>query len=724
MRQRWPLVLLFLGVWLGSAAFAPFNIKAAKRYETVLDQPANAIILPLADLGIAVDTILAGPYQQVKASFALPAGWVVQSGSAMQLQVEVDFAAMLPNWREGIGEDIDVGELSIWLNGQLQSSQPISQEGSITLQFPLDEGTFMQGNEVGLNELVMRWDALQTCEDAIASLILIQPGSFINLVYETQPITNDLALFPYPFVIEKSIAPSGVSLVLPPQPEVGELQAALAISAGLGSLSAGELEVELTTIEDLSQRSKAENHLIFISTFIHLDAFPEVVQYERLATASGDGVVYETRSPWNENRQLMLVSGENAEALSKAGSAVSSGKLIPSTAADVSFIQAIQPQQPAPPQDAEFTFAELGQEEIRFNEYGHHSLKLPFLIPAGWQVSPETYLDLYLEHSRSIDYTLSGLWVKLNGVLVSTVRFSDQTADTHLIRMLLPSGELRPLSNQLEFEVVITATSLCPDPAVDDHWVNILGKSSLHLPVVESSGNLDSPFRLEDFPVPFLLVEGMIDSGLVLERDNPDTWQAASRVMFAIGERSRGRFYLPEVVFQDEVTQSMLDQQQWIYVGLTRDVLVPAGWNERLPVPIEEDGSLDVEMLNQLGIQLDTSRTFGVLELVYSPTDSQRMALFILGKDEGGLQQAVNALVEPSGTEQTPRGYFSLVQGDQVVSGEAAPPVSEPGVETQGEDALAYTRILRKWTWIGIVATLVLLALFILWLVRWKNYHK
>jgi len=724
MRPRWPLVLLFLGVWIGSAAYAPFNIKASERDEVVLEQPANAITIPLANLGITGDTILAGPYQEVKASFSLPAGWMVQLGSFVRLEVEVDFAAMLPNWREGIEEDMDVGVFSIWLNGQIQSNYPISQDGSTTIEFPLDAGAFIQGNEVGLNELVLRWDALQTCEDAIASLVSIHPESSINLLYETQPLANDLALFPYPFVIEKSIASSGVSLVLPPQPGVGELQAALSISAGLGSLSAGELEVELTTIEDLSEKSKAENHLIFIATYIHLDAFPEVVQYERLATSSGDGVVYETRSPWNAGRQLLLVSGENDEALSKAGSAVSSGKLIPSTSADISFIHEIQLPLQVPPPGADITFTELGQEGIRFNEYGNHSMQLPFLIPAGREVSPETYLDLYLEHARPIDYTLSGLWVKLNGVLVGTVRFSDQTAVTHLVRMLLPLSKLRPLYNRLEFEVTIASPSLCPDPAADDHWVNILGKSSLHLPAVQPTTDLNSPFRLEDFPVPFLLAAGMTDSGFVLDRDNLNTWQEASRVMFAVGERSRGRSFLPSVVFQDEVIQSMLDLQQWIVIGLTRDALIPTGWNERLPVPVEDDGSLDIERLNQLGIQLDISKTFGVLEMVSSPAEPQRTAIFILGMDEEGLQQAVNALIEPSEPAQTPRGYFSLVQGGHVVSGEGIANVVKPGVETQVANAIANTRMLQKWTWIGLVATLAVLVLFIIWVVRRRNYYK
>ena len=702
-----------LGLTLLAALVSPSGIQAS-----ILNPQSSpsGIELPLTSIGLQDGQTLQGPLDQVVLQFSLPPEWTLQPGATLNLDLNDYFASLIPTPTAALPKNIIMGELSVWINGVKIGSQFLKDAGDFSLIMNLDEKSFTTSARASVNELIIKWDAATSCSYEVASIITIKSTSRLILPYQTTTLIPDLSVYPWPFYAQKAIKLPMLTLVVPDQATAGELQSAMTVAASLGSVSQDELQFNLLTMSELTETEKKENNFIFIGISDHLAQFSDAIfngsvpnQLSKVQADGEDGILLEVNSPWNAERMTLLVSGKSDTAVIKAAQALSSGKLVTATQDSLSIVKDVQ--EPAFPttNGIDTLFSELNQDTVKFTEFGKHQLRIPFYISESRQISPDATLDLYLNHSKLIDYSQSGLWVSLNGIPIGSVRFSDQTADTTLVRIIIPPSVVKPLRNEVEIEVNLASFNSCPDPASTDHWVMIFGNSDLHLPEVDQPAGLIAPLMIGDYPLPFINESGLGTTTLVVEKDDPQSWQSAALLFYDLGKLSNNPLYQPELLFADQLSEAKTADRQLVILGLSNKIPFSTKINDSLPVPFKNDGTLQENIQTLTGYSTSPGQTMGMIEVLNRSTSPMRESILVLGSTAQGLQMAVKTLTDPNARKGLMAANFALIQEKNVI-GNYIPIVKNPanlagGVKPTQSMALSLTLL----TWIALIVTLLAL---------------
>jgi len=686
----------------------------------------------LTDLGMALNEVLLGPNSQVEIQFWLPLHWELQTGATLELEISSYFSSLIPNENATLPEDVVIGELSVWLNGKKSGSIQLEESDIASYTITLNAGDFINRQGNGLNSLVVRWDALGSCQQGIGSSITLLAGSRLRLPHAVTSTIADLTIYPAPFYAENNLFLPNVRLVVPDQVEEEELQAALAIAAGLGNLSRGSLQVTLNRWGDVTEQMKNEDHLFFIGRIDQLalikdGRFDNLVMREVNAVEiqPQEGLLMEFISPWQPARMLVVVSGQNGSAVLQAGQALGSGKFITSGMDSLAKISSLS----IPGDEREFaidtTFADLGQETIKFTHPGVHKLTIPFRVDANKILSPEAYLDLVANHSTTVDTLQSGIWVKLNDIPIGSVRFSDQSTGTNLSRFIIPPSAISPLNNELEIEVNLVSSSACPLPGVDDDWITLFSDSTLHLPGVDAAQQLVAPLGIGDFPLPFIRAEGMQDVVFIVQKERVESWAAAANLAFEMGWHSGNDYFLGEVLFSNPLNSVPQDEKQWIVIGDSASMPFANGLNELLPAPFNADGTLQEAIATSINYSNIQGKSTGFLEVVNFSTVPMQEALLVLGNDGEGITLAADALLEDEVREEIYSDNFAVIQSGRVVSDSIRVPGAGATPTATVQSVLQGSTSLRLWLMFGLGLTLLAMAgLFISWLAAVQHNKK
>jgi hypothetical protein len=184
-------------------------------------------------------------------------------------------------------------------------------------------------------------------------------------------------------------------------------------------------------------------------------------------------------SPWNPARALLLVSGESTNGLQKAGASLAAADFLPYGSEQAAVISQLTGGSTQTPID--LTLASLQDENnLLVEKLGESSYVIPFNMPADANISPEAYIELYFRHSQLIDYLQSSLTISINGIKIGSIRFSDQSAENGLARIILPPGIIRSLKNTLEITASVVPQDICADERSGNFWISLLGDSYLH----------------------------------------------------------------------------------------------------------------------------------------------------------------------------------------------------------------------------------------------------
>jgi hypothetical protein len=674
-------------------------------------------------LGLAADTILQGSFEEVKLVFSLPTAWELKPGAVINLNITNYFADLMVGQTDAIPGKIIVGELSVWLNGSKFGSLFLQDSGDFNYSINLDERIFRDRALAGLNELILRWDASVSCDYGIASTVTIQPTSKLILQYQVTALLPDLNQFPSPFFQQKSVEPQKVILLIPDQPTEGELQAALVIAAGFGKFSKGKMSVDLVPFNQLGMNGNQSNHLIVVGNLNTLASLtiPNLSssitsQINSMAASENDGVVVALNSPWKADSVVLVVTGKTETAIIKAGIAVSSGALVASSEKNIALVKEISQEVPQTEEIVDITFSELDQQTIEISTYGRHQLEIPFTIPKSELLSPEAYLDLIINHSKLIDYNQSGLWVSLNGIPIGSVRFSDQTSETTLVRFIIPPSAIKSVYNKIEIETNLVSRNTCSNPDVTDHWITIFGDSTLHIPTIQESSKLAAPASIGDYPQPYLLDKGLSSTTIVVENDDLPSWKIASALVFNLGAETQSDNYLFNVRFPNGLNLGSSQDQQFLMVGLTNKIPFSTRINDLLPVPFNIDGGLRADSKVAITYEVKIDQPLGYLEMVALSISPQSEALLVLGSNAEGLAKAGQVLLDAAMREQMLHSNFVLIQEEKLhpefIETRAIPDAKNGSNEPikSPQSGLAN---LNRWTWIGLVGILVVLVLLI-----------
>lgn len=626
------------------------------------------------------NAVMVGPYDLLNIRFSLPANTALASGGYFSIKFAASGASYLgenvnanTNTNTNINENWLGGTLLVYFNNVLIDTIVLDTLGEeIAKDIDIPTTALLPDREDGRHELQLVLAADLHC-DITDTILLISKDSGFSLQYQTVSPVKDLSLLPQPFYQPDSILPSKGYIVVPDNPEDYELQAAMNIAAGLGSMSEGRLDLSLVTNSALSPDIQSSNHLIYVglaSNFSNLQNadFPVAITTDGLnldSANSEDGIIQIGESPWSPSFVAAFVGGNSETAVVKAAKAFSVGRIVAVEKPDVSFISSVN----SPNNDAlvaeDITFEDLGYETIRMGLFGDNYITYNFYASAEQAASTGAYIELVVAHSDLINRDATGITILLNDETIGGVRLEDESPETIQIKMI--PDVLRRGINRLEIITDIVPYYTCYSTDLLSNWITISNTSRIHIPVSLQQIETGTKMDLNDFPYMLLNDRTLNDVAFVLAKDDPISWEYASKVAASIGAKGSVPLVNMSVAFADAVPDTILSNYNLLIFGRASNLPIISQLNDALPAPFSEgsDEAIQPEMLVNYSVLSTTD--VGYLELTSSPYSTDKYVITILGNTDAGIPMASTALTTDDLVSQL-SGNFAILYADQVVT--------------------------------------------------------
>ncbi|MBX3006367.1 MAG: cellulose biosynthesis cyclic di-GMP-binding regulatory protein BcsB [Anaerolineales bacterium] len=707
---------------VGLLALAP----AVPALQTGLQQRS----IPLTALGMEPYAALQGPYGEVTLHFTTPANWQPELGSNLTLDLQSFFSSYIPAQGELPTQNLVAGHLSVLLDDTVLYRNVLSANGEQQLSLPLEPSRLAQGAQ---HSLRIYWDASASCALNLSSTALLQPSSSLNLSYSETAVTPDLGRLPYPYFSADALEQPGTLILIPSNPSEAQVAAGLRAAAGLGRFAPAQA-ITLRQESEVSAAELSEHHLIFVGpleAFNQLDTLTLPHNQDanlRLPVSQRTelGFIEVSRSPWNLQRSLLVVSGGSDAAVNRAALALG-GPLVLNRERTLALIG--EEQFTATPRTDRLssTLADLGHNDFTFTRFGRSELRVPFYVSPDRAISDAAFIDLRFAHSQLLDYLRSSVSLSINGQLLSTTRLVDQTAARHSEVTLLPPSVLKPGVNELVVSADVVPLDLCADPQQGEHWLTIYADSALQLPNAEEPATKHEA-SLGDFPLPFLQ-DGMQATTLLLPAQDSATWSSAAELLRGLA-----------------ATYQVWPLQAQVQIGSSSSAFASLQNDHVILLGNFDDFLSDLEMQSVFGVERDGTRGTLLLSdgnrLSYSanvplaaaslgrlPDSKTTSKLALLSNAPDSLNSLVRLVTQPAFSEQTNGVLLLAQQGSTLIKdSRALAPMVPSATSVSAEMAtapLAAASNQGLWLWPLLALLLVAFGLLV-WtqLAHWLQVQR
>ena len=688
MKTKIIAMIMLLGLMFGS----PFNVFAQNSGETssgeqagFIQVGANEATVTFAELGFR-ETSLVSPFDSTRVLFSIPANWRLAPGGELQL----DYDITLSGADAGLisGQNPYGGTLLVTFNGQVVTTISLKDLGSHTLQFPLPANGLTATRQDGRHELTISLDAQFSCLYNIRAIVVIKPTSSFKLPFEVSAPELNLSRLPAPFHLRSALVPDSTLLVVPNEPDIKELQAALNVMSGFGSLVGETFDFKLVTVDELTDDLRAASNLIFVGSPDQLALlgdvkFPLAVENKKFgnlpAESETDGVIEMAISPWNDSKVVLLISGNSLDAIAKSAQAVSTGSVLIYENPALAYVADVQPLSDALPVIEDFTLQRLGYKNETLSGIGLNSVQYLFNASKEQVTSKDAYVDLIYYHSGLLDYGFSSFSVELNSEVISSTAFSKESEQLSTLHVKIPPGLLRFGENRLTVSARMLTMTSCDATGFSDPWLTISDQSNIHLPATTSAASsTPSLLDLKFFPNLFMTHSDLGDVAFVLPKSAPATWQLAGQIAYELGRNSNPLISNLTAVYADATPQQVLDQNSLIVIGRSSTIPLLSQINDQLPAPFDIASDTASENNMQVVYRIPKGMNVGYLELLASPFNVEKPILVVSGNSDDGLVMAGNALLLNELRSQL-TGVFAVTNGTQVATGSASSTFSAVG---------------------------------------------
>ncbi|MBN1266393.1 MAG: cellulose biosynthesis cyclic di-GMP-binding regulatory protein BcsB [Anaerolineales bacterium] len=671
------LTFLFIMILL----FAPVSGAAAQEGDT--DPGFGEDEYTFEYLGYE-DEVLMGPYDFMRVRFNLPANWKLTSGSSIQLHLKNVYPVVENDSILDVSNTIGV-RLDLEFNNQVIDSILLDWVGESTVTFNIPQTAIETSSDEQSFSIYM--DAGVDCRGYYETSVIVYADSYFNLIHRTVQPDLDLTTIPSPIFRANSLVPHGVDeaaaitstyIVLPDKPAAAELQAALTASAGLGRLT-DDMPLNILLEKNLTPEIKAVSNLIFTGlgeSFSSLEEILFPVSFESGSFAldgiqPDDGILQEAYSPWNDERVVLLISGQNEAGIVKAAQAFSTGDIRTHESTAVAVVSEVSGGQYAESVEVDRTLADLGYGNVQlnssiFSEKGYLGVEFP--IPAGQVTDNTAYLDVFYANSPLLNYEESGITVFLNGTSIGGIVYEEEAGDSLVHRQIrIPGHLLVPGTNSLLFQSDNIPRSFCSEPSGLNTWTVIYDQTLLHIPLEVAVGEVESLLMLYSYYEGLTVSPTLSNVGFVIAPDSPASLFAASQIAYELGDQMLGGLVEIRAAYADQVPEEFREGLDLILIGAASNIPMILELNEYLPASFEEDSNLVNEAVFDVEYRLPDGISLGYLELLETPWDSTHIIVGVLGTTEAGILDAANALTIPA-LRRTLSGNFAVVRGEQVLS--------------------------------------------------------
>jgi len=653
---------------------APTSVPVAATPEPP-DAPLNNDEVGFTRLGFS-EQILQGPFDGTGIGFGLPADWELNDGAAVVLDLDTFFGGIGFRPTDVVTANVG-GTLQVFLNNQLLSTILLNKIGEHSVSVPFTRVALDSVGNDGRHQIYVALDSALSCQFDLQTSVAIRATSHLVLPHRTVPPTTNLRLLPRP-IFQDSFFPETATIVVPDQPTDAELQAALAVAAGLGRMTNSKLSLKLTPLAQLSAPVRDSTNLIMVGKPAALPLLSELQLPARVdggslraAGASPDvGIVQMVVSPWNAARVVLAVSGNSDPALVKAGQAISTGLIRPGAAPNIALVKEVRALiEDAGPTTIDRTFADLGYPSRTLRGSGSHSAEYRFSAAPG-QVGPaDAYLDLSFNHSALLSYERSGLVVLLNGDPIGSIRFSEDTTRPDVVRLKLPRTGIRPGSNLLVVSVDMVPREVCADLRNASIWLTLRPDSLLHLPTT-SAGEL--PVWRSDlsfYPTPFALSSLLDNTAFILAHDDPTGWDVAAQLAADLGNRADTPLASLAVAYADAIPEQIHDRRNLLAIGRPSALALVGQLGDALPAPFDPGSDIANERTMRVVYKAPPGASVGYLQIVPAPWNSKQAVMTVLGSTDEALRWAGTALLAPQQRSKLV-GDLVVVDGTRLIPGD------------------------------------------------------
>lgn len=695
-------ILLFGFIFGGHvSAFARTSAESDIRESyAFIDIGENEATVTFADLGFR-ETSLISPYDATRLFFSIPPNWQLTPGGTVQLDYDVSLtgadAALIGTEQNPYG-----GALTVSFNDQVIGTISLRDLGAQSMQFEIPANALTSVRQDGRHQLTVALGGQFSCLYDIRAVVIIRPTSSMNLFFEVSSPELNLSRLPAPFYLRNSLVPDSTLVVVPNEPDVMELKAAMNVMAGFGSIVGSDADFGLVAAGEVSEDMLADHNLIFVGRpeqfdFLSEISFPLGMQDNTFVNlppeSETDGVVQMAISPWNESKVAMFVGGNNTEAVLKAAQAVSSGKILVYEDPTLAYVANVQLLADSLPAVQDFTLESLGYESETLTGIGVESVQYSFNASKEQLRSPDAYIDLMYYHSGLLDYGTSSFTVELNNQVISSVAFNDESEQLTTLQIKLPPGILRFGENRLSISARLLATTSCDSTGFSNPWLTISNQTSIHLPAtVGADTDMPAQLDLKFYPNLFTTQSDLGDVAFVLSRDHPGMWRIAGRIAYNLGRAANPLISNIDAVYADDIPQPVLAENSLILVGRSSTIPLLSEINNQLPAPFDLASDTASESNMQIVYRVPAGMSVGYLELLNSPYSQERPILVLAGNTDEGVELAGNALLQPELSAQL-TGVFAVTNGSQVATGNASSTFSVVGTLVPPDQAVVATPV-------------------------------
>ena len=683
MKMKTILFILLIGVLLATPihAFA----QSAVHEDFSVRQPEiqitdNRAIFTFADLGF-IEKSLYSPYGTTRVLFSVPPNWKLVSGGI----VTIDFDVVVNGGSfNNLAENSSVGtNFLVRFNDIVIGVVPVNSIGTYSIQLPIPDDALVSKREDGRHILSVTLDAQLSCTYNLNAVVTIKPSSGFDLLYESTNPTLSLSRLPAPFYLENSIIPDSTLLILPDNPEPEELQAAMNIMSGFGSMIGNDYSLQLTANSEVSDEELRLNHLIFVGLPEKLDILSgiefkhSVVNGEFVglpAASAEDGVLQMALSPWNPTKSALLVSGNSLNAILMAAQAASSRGIFVYEDPTVAYVSNVQSLPDILPFVEDFSLEDLGYSTKTsgiLTGTATTSSTFLFYVTRDQVFTTEGYIDLAYYHSGLLDYGSSSFSLYMNDQVFFTNVFKEESERLTNLQIPIPPGILRYGENRFEVRASMLELPSCDSGVISDPWFTISDQTRIHLPLAQSRNLSQSILRdLKFYPELYATTSDLGDVTFVVSPSLP-TWKTAGSIAYALGEIVQPAMSNLKVYYGDSIPDDVRTSRSMIVIGRASDLPFVSELNDQLPAPFDLATNTASERQLQISYRIPEGQNVGYLELLPSPFNSEKTILLVSGNSDAGVGISGNVLLQSDLQDQL-AGIFAVTNGERIATGNAS----------------------------------------------------
>ena len=599
----------------------------------------------------------------------------------------------------------ELSHIRVLLNEQVAATIPVpNEQGGMSLQREINipPRLITEFNRLNL-ELIGHYTL--DCEDPAHSSLWANVGndSELELTVTPVPQVNDLALLPEPFFDRRDVRPLKLPIVFANVPNATQLEAAGALSSWFGSLAGFRRADFPASVGQIPAKGNA----------IVLALGNERPGGLELPAPKGPTVAV-MANPNDATGKLLVITGRDTKEIKTAAAAVTVGSPALSGAlATITELKALKPRKPydAPnwlAGDRPVKFGELVEEQT-LNVAGYS----PDLIRINFHMPPDLFawrekgipVDLKYRYTARPTSDKSTLNINVNQQFLRSqpllaVNHEQPNALNRLAAKVLPENDLLPAEDafriplfklpaqtQLQFHYYyeVIKQGPCKDVLLDnvrgtvepDSTVDISGFSHfLAMPDLAAFSNSGFPFtRLAD----------LSETAVIMPDKPAESDYSTFLSLMGLMGRVTGYPATSVTVAQAQQAHALRDKDLLV-IGSSANQPLLTQWADALPFSLNGDSKRfqisdfayrifnwwdpdqrDRAKPRSSEVSFNSDSTDAVITGFESPLQSGRSVVVLASNQPMGLQQAVNALLDPD-LVMGIQGSTTVIRGKQIDS--------------------------------------------------------